>query len=119
MFQTTTESVSTWDAVLIDNDPLIHRAWCLAAHTHAKRLLPLHSPGEFFALCEQISRDVPIYIDSELGDGIYGEAVAEDIYRRGFHTIYLATGRAPGSVNPADYPWLKAVIGKEVPFIKD
>ena len=116
MLPQTPAPVSSWDAVLIDDDPLIHRTWCLAAHTHDKRLLPLHSAAEFFALCDQISRDVPIYIDSELGEGLYGEVIAEGIYKQGFHTIYLATGRPPGSVDPADYPWLKSVIGKEVPF---
>ena len=61
----------------------------------------------------EIDLSTPIYIDSDLGDGIRGEECARMLKDIGHHTIYLATGFAREAF--ADQPWLDGIVGKEAP----
>ena len=81
-------------AVLIDDDTIVHMNWEAAAD-------------------EAFSRKTPIYIDSELGGDTKGEEVAAVLKENGFTNITLATGYAPQRF--AHLPWLK-VRGKESPW---
>lgn len=105
----------TYDAVLIDDDvELIHMLWLLAAKANNKNIVCFSNLNDFWAQADQIALKTPIYIDSQLGNGVLGEDEAQQIYNFGFKTIYLSTGL------PEHYygerPYLKAIRGKEPPW---
>jgi signal transduction histidine kinase len=104
----------TTKAVLIDDDPLVHMTWKVAARSAGVVLQPFKNPADFFAVCKILPKETPIYIDSDLGDGQKGEEIAKAIYERGFKTIYLETGHQPGSL--PGMPWIKEIISKEPPW---
>lgn len=106
-----------WDAVLIDDDPIVRQIWTFAAESAGKRFLTFSSPVEFLREAERIDRASPIYIDEQLGEGAKGHEVSIRIHARGFSDIVLATG---GEVAPAaDLRYIKAVVGKEPPWCKE
>lgn len=100
-------------AVLLDDDPLVHLNWKLAAKNSGVELKPCKSPADLEKAVSCLPKDTPLYIDSELGGGVKGEHVAAELHARGFTDISLATGHAPEKFN--HLPWLK-VTGKEPPF---
>lgn len=100
-------------AVLLDDDALVHMNWRMAARTAGAELKACKTPAELEAALAGLPTNTPIYIDSELGDGIKGEDIAEDLYARGYTALSMATGHS--SENFASLPWLK-VSGKEPPW---
>ncbi|HAF95740.1 MAG: hypothetical protein A2X34_10535 [Elusimicrobia bacterium GWC2_51_8] len=66
---------------------------------------------------EAFPKSTPIYIDSELGEGVKGEDIAKTIHACGFETIYLETGHPPERF--AGMPWIKEVISKDPPWGND
>lgn len=102
------------DAVLIDDDMLVHTVWKIAARTAKVDLLCFYSAESFDAHDGHVHPETPIYVDYELGDGLSGEAVTKELNRRGFGNLFLATGHAPGKFPEAG--WLQGVVGKEPPF---
>lgn len=101
-------------AVLIDDDTLVHMNWEMSAETAGIELKAFTDPAEFLANLEAFPKDTPIYIDSELGEGIKGEDIAAGLREKGFTNICLATGHPPERF--AHLPWLK-VIGKSSPWM--
>ncbi len=101
-------------AVLIDDDALVHMTWKVAARSAGADLKRFKNPADFFAICETLPKDTPIYIDSDLGDSLKGEEIAKTIHEKGFLTIYLETGHQPDSF--PSMPWIKEVISKEPPW---
>ena len=61
-----------------------------------------------------MTKDIPIYIDSNLERDIKGEELAKTLYDQGYTNLYLCTGYPPETFGKM--PWLKAIIGKEPPF---
>ena len=90
--------------------------WKMAARAKGITLKAFKASADFLSGLEAFSKDTPIYIDSELGDGIKGEDIAKDLREKGFVCIYLETGHPPE--NFSHLPWLK-VIGKEPPWDDD
>jgi len=84
-----------YDAVLLDDDSLVHSTWNLAARTRNKRLWAFSSPESFRSKIPEIPRRTPIYIDSNLGPGVHGETLIEELSRMGFERLFLATGYSP------------------------
>ena len=101
-------------AVLVDDDALVHMTWKVAAKTKGIDLKTFKTPADFFASIEAFPKNTPIYIDSELGNGLKGEEMAKTIHEKGFETIYLETGHPPGSF--AKIPWIKDVLSKDPPW---
>jgi signal transduction histidine kinase/CheY-like chemotaxis protein len=102
------------DAVLVDDDQLVHLTWKLAAESKGIRLGAFSSGTEVLAAAKDLPRRTPIYLDYDLGDGVEGTKIAQDLHALGFRELYLATGRAPDSA--LRRPWIKRVIGKEPPW---
>lgn len=102
------------DAVLIDDDTLVHSVWKVAARTNGIVLLSFSTPQEFLAKIGQLDRKTPIYVDSKLGDGVRGEEFAKDLHAQGFRNLYLATGHRGMAFPPM--PWIKEVVGKMAPW---
>ena len=100
-------------AALLDDDPLVHMNWRLAAKAAGAELKSYKTPQEFAAAAESLPHDIPLYIDSELGNEIKGEDIAKDLHGKGFTDITMATGHGPEKF--AHLPWLR-VTGKEPPW---
>ena len=100
-------------ALLLDDDALVHLNWGIAARSAGINLKPYKKAGEFLAAAETLPKDTPVYIDSELGEGVFGEEIARDLHQKGFTDITMATGHAPERFGLLT--WLK-VSGKEPPW---
>jgi signal transduction histidine kinase len=100
-------------AVLLDDDPLVHMNWRMAAKAAGAELKTYKTPGELAAATNALPRDIPLYIDSELADGARGEDIAAELHEKGFSDITMATGHGPDKFK--HLPWLK-VAGKEPPW---
>lgn len=100
--------------VLIDNDPLIHKMWEMAAVKGNVSIRTYRTVQSFLDDCAQYSADVSIYIDSELDNDLRGEIESQKIYDKGFKNIYLASGSI--DINIEDYPWIKDKKSKRPPF---
>ncbi len=105
---------AVFDAILIDDDELVHLTWKSVAKLRGKRLQGFFHPDEFFSRAETFSKLSPIYVDANLGHGIKGAEVAERIHKMGFAQVYLATGYEPEQFQHLKF--LKAVVGKDPPF---
>ncbi len=103
-----------FDAILIDDDELVHMSWAFAAKNAGKTVKSFSYPDQFFAVADKLEMSSPVYIDANLGAGIRGEVVAEKIFKMGFSNVYLATGYE--AANYTQYTFLKGVLGKEPPF---
>lgn len=102
------------EAVLIDDDRLIHNLWKNAAQDCGKRVATFFNADDFLAEYKDFSLDTPIYLDSHLGDGKRGEEVAAEIRAKGFKHIYLVTGASAEDVLPS--PSIKAILDKAPPW---
>lgn len=98
------------DSVLIDDDELTRRVWESTAQLDGVSLLTFSSPQDFFKVSKEISKTVPIYIDSDLGGTVRGEFVAKDIAEEGFSRICLTTGFDKSVVTKT--PWINKILPK-------
>jgi signal transduction histidine kinase len=103
-----------YDAVLIDDDSLVHQVWNMAASEKNKLLRCFFNFEDFLKEADDLDRSTEIYVDANLGDGIRGEVVASRIFALGFKGIFIATGYAPDEI--VTNPSIKGVVGKEPPF---
>lgn len=103
-------------AVLLDDDALTHMTWEMAAQEHGVELQAFTDPADFLSHLDKFSKDIPLYIDSDLGENIKGENIAAELKEKGFTNICLATAHPPEKF--AHLPWLK-VITKEPPWGKN
>jgi signal transduction histidine kinase len=103
------------NAIIIDDDGNILELWKMVARLKHKNVVGFLSPDEFYNACHQFSRDVPIFIDVDLGENLRGEAVAEKVSALGFSEIFLATGYRPQAIRAPKC--VKGVVGKEPIFL--
>lgn len=100
-------------AALLDDDPLVHMNWKLAAKAAGAELKSYKTAQELTSAAGTLPRDIPLFIDSDLGEGIKGEDIAKEFHNKGFTDITIATGH--GVEKFAHLHWLK-VTGKEPPW---
>lgn len=98
------------EIVLIDDDKFTHLNWRRSARDNGITLQSYYNVSEFLNDSEKFNLQIPIYIDSNLGNGQKGEIVSKDIFDMGFENIYLATGRPKNDIQ-VPY-WIKNVQGK-------
>ena len=111
----TPEHLNTVDYIFIDDEAINHSTWQAVAKIKNKTIAHFNHPHEFLKTIDKYSPQTPVYIDSNFGDGIKGEEIAEEIFKKGFKEIFLTTGS-----NSQDYPplpWIKQIVGKEPPFV--
>lgn len=101
-------------AILIDDDKLVHMNWKISAKKNGKILRTFSDPTGFQNVMIDIEKSTPIYVDSNLANGIKGEDVACELKAMGFSNLYLATGFDKS--NFPDMPWIKDVVGKSPPW---
>lgn len=100
--------------ILIDDDKLTHFSWKLAAKKAEVELQTYFSVQDFIESSETLEKHTPIYIDSDLGEGLKGEVLSEEIFNLGFTQLFMATGY---SANDFKKPfWIKSILGKNPPF---
>lgn len=104
-----------WDAVLIDDDPLVRKSWEIHAARIGKRLLALSTVAKFLELAASVDLRTPIYIDVDLGGGVDGVGESLRVHRLGFQEIHLATGHERSSFSGLSH--LRSVVGKEPPWL--
>jgi hypothetical protein len=114
---TTAETAPLLDAVLLDDDPLIHMTWAHAAKVRGKHLKIFKQPSDLQTELSRIPFNTPIYIDSNLGDGVKGEEWLQKLSQLGFKNLYLATGYHPKKFEERlkDLPGFQGVVGKDPP----
>lgn len=98
--------------VLIDDDPIIRDLWEMDASSAGIRVLALESfdASEFAT----ITKDVPIFVDKNLGQGVSGFDVIKDLQEKGYQQVILTTGE---KLSKADLPaFVKEVRNKDFPF---
>ena len=100
-------------AVLLDDDPLAHMNWKMAAKRAGVELRAFTSPDEFASAMEKAPKTTAIYRDSELGNGVKGEEIAAAMHEKGFSDISMATGHSADKFSNSS--WLK-IQGKEPPW---
>ena len=106
------------DAVLIDDNALVHLAWEMEARKRGKTVKVFSSPKEFLASKDSIDASTPIYLDQNFGEGApTGQEAAEVLHAVGFEQIYLATGEDPSSLKPSRH--IRAVVGKKPPWKRE
>ena len=101
-------------AILIDDDSLVHAMWEFSAIKHNKKIRIFATSQQFLEISKNFPYDTPVYIDSNLGEGIKGEIISKEIYEMGFKNIYLATGE--NSDKFINMPWLKGIMSKSPPW---
>lgn len=103
-----------FDAVLIDDDALARATWRMTAERLGKRLRVFTTAAEFFQAAGAIDRRTPVYVDSDLGEGVRGEEESRRIHELGFSKIFMATGHPASSFS--GHAHLSGVVGKEPPW---
>lgn len=106
-----------WDAILIDDDPLVRETWQVAADLARMKLRVFASAQDFYVAAGGLGRDTPVYIDATLGESSRGEAESRTIHDMGFSEVYLATGQKAEEFTA--YVYLRGVVGKSPPWRVD
>jgi hypothetical protein len=88
--------------------------WEVTARSKSLYLAAFADPEAFLKAVDSFSKETPIYLDSELGDGVKGEDIAKGLHAKGFTHLFLATGYDPQFL--PDMPWIKNVVGKDPPW---
>jgi signal transduction histidine kinase len=103
------------DAILIDDDYLVHTSWKIIAKKCGKNINCYADPEDFMVDSNNIDKLTPLYIDSNLGIDVKGEIIAKEIHNKGFKRIYLATGSSPEEF--PSMPWIEKIVSKNAPFL--
>jgi hypothetical protein len=107
----------TWDAVLLDDDVLVHMSWKMAAKMKGKTLLPFDQLDALMAAVHRFDLKTPIYVDSNLGKStpLKGEEVLEKLHQLGFRDLYLTTGYHVDTIDQR-FLSMMTVMGKDPPW---
>ena len=109
-----------FDALLVDDDPLVHMTWELAAKTGEKQFRAFYRSVDILENLASLDRSTPVYIDRHLGNQENGEDLCSRLAREGFSEVYLATGDAETELPaPESMPWLAGIRGKAPPWGRD
>jgi signal transduction histidine kinase/FixJ family two-component response regulator len=96
--------------VLIDNDELVRLNWKRTFEKKEENLDVYDSVADFLKKSGAYTSDIKVYVDSDLGNGLKGEVLSEEIFELGFKNINLTTGY---NVNKDDIPsWITSIIEK-------
>ena len=100
-----------YDAILVDDDSLVHMTWQNQAKRAGKLFKGYFDPEVFFKEAATIDTNCPIYVDSSLGNGVKGEELVPRLLALGFKKIFLATGYEPDQF--AHVQGLSGVVEKD------
>lgn len=100
--------------ILVDDSQIVIDTWALRAIEKKINFKGFSEINLFLNFIENMDKNIHIYIDSNLENGIRGEDLAEMVYFKGFGNVYIATGYEKNNFNITNY--IKDVVGKEPPF---
>jgi signal transduction histidine kinase/FixJ family two-component response regulator len=100
------------EVILIDDDKLVHLNWKRSFQDHGVKLNSFYNVDEFLNQSSHFELNTPIYIDSNLGNGLKGEIESEKIYLKGFTNLTIATGYDPEFIHRPN--WIKNINSKSV-----
>jgi len=104
-----------FDAILVDDDPLVESTWRLLAKKAGKRLSIFTCGEELLAKVDNFDVCTPVYIDFALPqDKMQGVELARELHRRGFRELYLSTGQHKDDIPAVDV--VKEIRGKNPPW---
>lgn len=89
--QSKSKSLKHYDAVIIDDDELVHLVWKAVSREKGKSIECFYGFSEFEEKMNSISLESPIYIDSHLGR-TRGESFVPRLKQHGFRTVAVCTG---------------------------
>lgn len=101
---------AVFDAVLIDDDPLVHLTWNVSAKENQKSIATYKTEIEFFSHAQSLELSTPIVIDLNLSNGVKGEIVAQKVHDLGFKNVFIGTGLS--STDSTLPTFIKGVLGK-------
>lgn len=104
------------DFVLIDDEKLTHLIWSAAAKKNNLKMIGVESVEMFLEKYQDLDRNIPIFIDSRLGNDVKGEIVSRKIFERNFTNLYLATAYEAKDIDRPE--WIKEVFGKDPEVLK-
>jgi signal transduction histidine kinase/FixJ family two-component response regulator len=104
-------SNSNKSIVLIDDDMFTRLSWQVQGKQKGILVHCFGSVQEFMDSKLELDLSTPFYVDCDLGAGLRGEVLSEEIYKLGFTELNLATGSHPDEINVPH--WIKQVRGKE------
>jgi signal transduction histidine kinase/FixJ family two-component response regulator len=96
--------------VIIDDNQEMINACVFYADTRGKKVAEFTEVGMFLEALKEYPKNIPIYLDSDLGYKLSGELIAKDLYDEGYTDLNLMTGFAHQSHK--DFPWLKNIFEK-------
>lgn len=100
-------------AVVIDDDPLIHHVWSMAAKQRGHHYMHIKDPNTAQGEVEAVDKMTPIFVDYNLGPSHRGDVLTRCLVDAGYQTVFLMTGE--DECNLPAMPWLAGVTGKEPP----
>ena len=103
------------DLVLLDDLEAIRLMWELEARKANKRIATFDDPDKLITFVQHASKNIRIYVDSDLKKDITGQDVAERLYKKGYKNIYLTTAYEADSFS--HMLWIRGIIGKTPPFV--
>jgi|GEM_PF-2142181 len=103
-----------YDAILLDDDSLMHMTWKLAAKDKSKLILCFQSREELMAKLSEVDPSCIFYIDENLSNGVKGEQVTKELFELGYKNLFLATGYQADQFQ--HMTWVKGVVGKDPVF---
>ncbi len=107
-------SIRKYEAVLIDDDEIVRMAWEINAKQAGLEVRTFSKADDFLTMQGDFDRNTPIYIDSNLGEGVKGEDISKKVSELGFKTIFLTTGYEADHFS--EMPWLSGILGKMAPW---
>lgn len=100
--------------ILLDDDPLVRMVWKIQAKKNNLPFVEFSNKEDFYIAISSFDKESTIYIDSELGQGIKGEEIVEDIAQMGFQHIFLTTGHDKSHFG--EIKGLTDILGKGAPW---
>lgn len=98
------------DFILIDNEEVVQTTWNIKASDAGMKIKIFSSVEELLSGVDLISKDIPIFLDSDLGNHKKGESFAANLREFGFTKLYLTT--AYSELHGQSLPYVDAVIDK-------
>lgn len=102
--------------IFIDNEKRNTKSWEFFAEYKKIRIATYNNIDNFFKEAVRFDKQIPVYIDLNLGREKTGIEYAQEIKALGFVKIYIATGAVDSDMNAKNYPWLTGIIEKRFPL---
>lgn len=102
------------DLIFIDDNSCLTDAWVFHGEKVGKRVKAFNDIPTLRSEIRSYKKEIPIYIDSDLGSNLSGQELAKELFEKGFVNLYLCTGFPANHFD--EMYWIKAILGKEAPF---